>query len=668
MDEELFRVSATSISSQLGKASGPKRVSCDKTVTCSQSVHSAAMEGSEVSQSQSTCSAFSNGAFVTKEAEISEYLQVKEAATVLESGVAEDSEDTDLYLSDCRIFFIGFPAERMRRLVAMLRNGGATRHLSLCEKLTHIIVGLPSESEWKEVRSYATWGAIKVVKTLWLEDCNREKKEMPVSQKYIVQELLGDKVTNGVSEKVTNFSSFASKPANQSLSDMEITAGPSLEKDGEEARVNARINFGSFLEAPRSLDHGKTFLAVNDGHGVKYKSQHGSITKDIPDRRSCNIFKGRIFCFSSSFPEDRRAEIVDWVAHGGGLMVGDQGSGNAHFIVERHGVVTGPNFSRATIVSSHWIRSCLEEDHMPDIEDHILYSPLPCKVPLPGFELYRFCVSQYGEKERLLLRNLIFVLGAKFTEKLSRKVTHLICKFRSGPKYEAACKWGIKSVTAEWINQCIKQDEVVEMDKFQPKPATDLDRAKGDCTITQYPTQAADLISEDVSSQLPTQGPADLPKEPHDELDPNLAAIEDYLELSSKIGEMKPPICHQSNFSPDRSIPVQDHTDSLSAHGVRTIWLNRSEELDGRCSLMIPPGFSVRGRVQADSHNYGDRSSRIATGCSPGREGTKCPYDGFSETQTESQIVGYEEDLQGIQMIIDKAHTQRLKMQGKADQ
>uniref|UniRef100_A0A7N0TPT5 Uncharacterized protein n=1 Tax=Kalanchoe fedtschenkoi TaxID=63787 RepID=A0A7N0TPT5_KALFE len=29
-------------------------------------------------------------------------------------------------------------------------------------------------------------------------------------------------------------------------------------------------------------------------------------------------------------------------------------------------------------------------------------------------------------------------------------------------------------------------------------------------------------------------------------------------------------------------------------------------------------------------------------------------YDGFSETQTDSQVVGYEEDLSGRQMIIDR--------------
>lgn len=42
-------------------------------------------------------------------------------------------------------------------------------------------------------------------------------------------------------------------------------------------------------------------------------------------------------------------------------------------------------------------------------------------------------------------------------ERLTRKVTHLLCKYTSGPKYEAACKWGICSVTSEWIYECVKQ-------------------------------------------------------------------------------------------------------------------------------------------------------------------------------------------------------------------
>uniref|UniRef100_A0A0A0L359 BRCT domain-containing protein n=1 Tax=Cucumis sativus TaxID=3659 RepID=A0A0A0L359_CUCSA len=110
-------------------------------------------------------------------------------------------------------------------------------------------------------------------------------------------------------------------------------------------------------------------------------------------------------------------------------------------------VVAGPGFSDMDV----------EDGCLWDTNGHIFYSPLPCCVPLPGFENIRFCVSQYDDKDRVLLRNLCFVLGAKFVEKLTKKVTHLICKFTDGTKYEAACKWGKQCITAEWIYECVSQ-------------------------------------------------------------------------------------------------------------------------------------------------------------------------------------------------------------------
>lgn len=45
-------------------------------------------------------------------------------------------------------------------------------------------------SEKKEVRGLAAMGVIHVVRTTWLEDCDREKKEIPVFQRHIASDLL----------------------------------------------------------------------------------------------------------------------------------------------------------------------------------------------------------------------------------------------------------------------------------------------------------------------------------------------------------------------------------------------------------------------------------------------------------------------------------------------
>ncbi|KAK1382848.1 hypothetical protein POM88_020583 [Heracleum sosnowskyi] len=126
-------------------------------------------------------------------------------------------------------------------------------------------------------------------------------------------------------------------------------------------------------------------------------------------------------------------------------------------------------------------------------------------IPLPGFQSFHFCVSQYDDKDRLILRNLSFILGAKFAEKFTKKVTHLLCKFTSGPKYEAACKWGILPVTCEWIYECVKHNKVVAPDSFCPNEITSEDREAGPCTVSQYPTQAVKMVSRGGASQLKSQ-------------------------------------------------------------------------------------------------------------------------------------------------------------------
>ncbi|KAE8648325.1 hypothetical protein Csa_023095 [Cucumis sativus] len=62
----------------------------------------------------------------------------------------------------------------------------------------------------------------------------------------------------------------------------------------------------------------------------------------------------------------------------------------------------------STYVSSHWVQSCLEDGCFWDTNGHILYSPLPCCVPLPGFENIRFCVSQYDDKRQSIVKKSVF--------------------------------------------------------------------------------------------------------------------------------------------------------------------------------------------------------------------------------------------------------------------
>ncbi|KAK3007232.1 hypothetical protein RJ639_015853, partial [Escallonia herrerae] len=582
----------------------------------------------------------------------------------LDACVADDSqtEDNDLYLSECRIMLVGFDASEMRKLVDMVRRGGGSRYMSFNDKLTHIVVGTPSETEKKEVRALAALGVIYVVRSIWLEECDYGKKEIPVLRRHMALDLILPKdPTSSKKRAVVGMTDMKQGKLSTKTPNQSILA---------EDQFQGRGDSGSLLSSEKRRDLERdTLLRAT----VNYNSQTEScplngnfIQRDSNNEtrvKKSSAFRGQLFRFSMSFPENRKAEIVQWVNQGGGEVVDNQTEENVNFTVECHGVVSSHADATGSInVSSHWIRSCLEDGQLLDVGSHILYSPLPCQVPLPGFEKFRICVSQYDEKDRLLLRNLCFILGAKFVEKLTKKVTHLLCKFSSGPKYQAASKWGIRSVTSEWICECVRQSKVVAPYPFSPKEVTSEDREAGLCTMSQYPTQAARMTSGDDASQLPSQSQ-------------DLGNIQNYV-ISSKSdvneGVNYPNCCNKrARVSEDGSLK------SLLSSGVnqndhiltKSMWNDTGNTADvPDVAAAIEDLLEQTSKVQKEVWGtfwfifsslrfrffYCFRTDNKDERCNPPGDVTKGLYDGFSETQTESQVVGYEEDLSGRQMIIDR--------------
>ncbi|XP_062198046.1 uncharacterized protein LOC133900812 [Phragmites australis] len=600
----------------------------------------------------------------------------------VDSHVAEDSEaeNDDLYLSNCRISLVGFEEKQLLRLVTMIRNGGGSRHILLSEKLTHIILGAPSEDEKKEVRRLAAWGVINIVKVMWLEDCNRAKKEVKVSPSHVATELLSKEFSHVSMEKSAD--TCETKVAKNSRGIFHVpTVNDShdkqLEKDMSSERKSARGKSENNINKTRTATRPAKSSQQNGAVSIGEYRTPFQVTREMNSgsSRSSNIFKGRTFGFSNSFSHDKRPEVVDWVSEGGGTMVDDIQSTVVDFIIECHGQNSMPcDFSHSTVVSTQWIRSCLEEGCLQDVGNHPIFSPLRCCIPFPGFEKYRFCISlsQYGEKERFLLKNLCFALGAKFTEKAYKGVTHLICKFASGPKYEVYSKRGTPTITVEWLFECVKQDTIVPFDHFQPRPLTSQEKDAGMCTVSQYSTQAgrfdcSELLSGcQVTTSNPTlkSGIASANEEPispavskrrrlsvsgkasdtcrntggpEKHLDnSSVPDVADAIEvLSSKIQDVQSP---RSIFEPDNTAVVQDQKDTHS-FGISRSWLNMQQKQDNT------PGTKIQ-----------------SLNSSPAPSPAPTTYYPFSETQTESQVVGYEEDLTGRQKIIDRVRSQSINV------
>ncbi|KAJ1855093.1 protein kinase activating protein dpb11 [Coemansia sp. RSA 638] len=132
------------------------------------------------------------------------------------------------------------------------------------------------------------------------------------------------------------------------------------------------------------------------------------------------------------------------------------------------------------VVTECWIEQCLQEGiQYPDFGQmesqpqdlpglgrgqHVLFRPLRSDVVERMTALtLSLSISGYEGMEREHIGKLAHALGISFTEKFSRKVSHLICRppFQ-GPKFERAAKWNIAVVDSFWLYQLAATGSVGE--------------------------------------------------------------------------------------------------------------------------------------------------------------------------------------------------------------
>ncbi|CAI0451197.1 unnamed protein product, partial [Linum tenue] len=80
---------------------------------------------------------------------------------------------------------------------------------------------------------------------------------------------------------------------------------------------------------------------------------------------------------------------------------------------------------------------------------------------IPGMESVVASVSGYHGSERFKLIKLISQAGASYVGSMSKTTTHLVCWKFEGEKHNLAKKFGVKIVNHQWIEDCIKQGQLV---------------------------------------------------------------------------------------------------------------------------------------------------------------------------------------------------------------
>ena len=136
-------------------------------------------------------------------------------------------------------------------------------------------------------------------------------------------------------------------------------------------------------------------------------------------------------------------------------------------------------------VSSVWIAACVRNDCKYDPEEYpLLFQPQTWPIRLlhsrsyfppepitslsekggrkargatKSKHIFLMSVTGFTDSSRYGIISMLNEIGAGFTDNLSRKNTHLICKEGSGQKYIKALEWGLHVVSVDWLYHVVRE-------------------------------------------------------------------------------------------------------------------------------------------------------------------------------------------------------------------
>ncbi|KAJ3130480.1 hypothetical protein HK098_000045 [Nowakowskiella sp. JEL0407] len=106
------------------------------------------------------------------------------------------------------------------------------------------------------------------------------------------------------------------------------------------------------------------------------------------------------------------------------------------------------------VASPKWLLDVLESGIVSSPKLQLLHYPKPL-YPVEGFQNLKISVTNYANKARNDVGEIVSRLGAKFTKQLSIENTHLICAKTVGEKYSRSNEWSIHLCNHLWLERCL---------------------------------------------------------------------------------------------------------------------------------------------------------------------------------------------------------------------
>ncbi|XP_055635302.1 DNA topoisomerase 2-binding protein 1-A [Toxorhynchites rutilus septentrionalis] len=374
-----------------------------------------------------------------------------------------------LFLDGCNIYLSGFTGDDKEKLNKILNSGGATRYDEISDRISHIIVGEQVVADFREMREQNITPHVMTLE--WLLKSIELKTPAPEDAEFIFRSSLRDVVV----EKIPEPPSPASKKNLESMNSTfkrpeappkfrldDPKPGPSRVSGIEDDILQQYMQKNISVQLP-PLEAKKTPDVPSASASVS-----GSATQDSEfDSQESEFMLGKTL-FIYGFSEEDATQIVTDCENCGGTIVDENYTDVADYIVLPTCSIGEIEFTvkgRET-VNCIWLESSIQDGLCYPLEYYfqpILYGendPKPLEEEI-------LVISTYSGAERNYLIALGGVLGAKVEDRLVRKAAPIvICKEPSGAKYEAAIKWDLTVVNAEWLRDCLKHKRRMNEEPF----------------------------------------------------------------------------------------------------------------------------------------------------------------------------------------------------------
>ncbi|XP_015431486.1 PREDICTED: DNA topoisomerase 2-binding protein 1 [Dufourea novaeangliae] len=416
------------------------------------------------------------------------------SVAVLDRLTFSEAKSAGPFLDGCNIYLAGIASNQRDKLNKILNVGSATRLDDISDALTHVIVGDANKAT-SELRMMKSKGLCPYILTLeWLAESIKLKRPAP-EENYLFEQQ------NNIVQKVPEPPSPLSKRNLQMLQKPKKVPIPSFDIDKKMAMLKkeresdlvqqylqdtvvatSEKTIQEFLKPHTpTVEENNDKTLINDRKSVArqsenmlpsdtLKSKYGADDSAVPISQTSTLndrlFEGHTFVVTGFTEKD--SYVAETIAAMGGQIVTSSFAGIPDYgVVPKCGAPLKHTVNE--IVTDLFIEDCVNQELI--IEIMYYHRPLSIKKhsnPLSGCVI---TMSMYTGVERTYLATLATKLGAMCQDIFVRKTnlerntygsTHLVCPTPEGNKYNAAVKWKLPAVTADWLKACAVQSKRVD--------------------------------------------------------------------------------------------------------------------------------------------------------------------------------------------------------------